>query len=61
MLAAIVITVNDKYFDFDADEVKDYGGEYAFYLDGVIVAEFMKNNIAGYIMKNYEEEEEEEE
>lgn len=60
-MEAIVITVNGKYFDFDADEVKDYGGEYAFYLEGEIVAEFMKNNIAGYIMNDHEEDEEEEE
>lgn len=59
-MEAIVITVNGKYFDFDADEVKDYGGEYAFYLEGEIVAEFMKNNIAGYIMQEKEEEEDEE-
>lgn len=58
-MEAIVITVNGKYFDFDADEVKDYGGEYAFYLEGEIVAEFMKNNIAGYIMQEKEEEDEE--
>ena len=57
-MRTIVVTINGKFYDFDADKVIDYEGAYTFYLNDVIVAEFMKNNIAGYIMQDYEEDEE---
>ena len=41
--------INGRIVCFDADEVRDYGESYAFFVDGEIVGEFKKNNIAGYI------------
>ena len=41
--------INGRIVCFGADEVRDYGESYAFYVDDEIVGEFKKNNIAGYI------------
>ena len=44
-----IIMINGRIVCFGADEVRDYGESYAFYVDDEIVGEFKKNNIAGYI------------
>jgi hypothetical protein len=54
----IVVMINGRYIQFEADRVQEYGDDYTFYLDGDVVAEFNKKNIAGYIQVEDEEEEE---
>lgn len=50
--------INGRYIQFEADRVQEYGDDYTFYLDGGVVAEFNKKNIAGYIQVEDEEEKE---
>ena len=52
-----VILINGKVVEFEADCVNDEDGYYKFELDGQIVSEFNKTNIAGYYL--YEEPSEE--
>lgn len=42
--------VNGKILRFEADNVEFEDGVYTFYLEGDVVAEFKRDNIAGYIV-----------
>lgn len=53
-----VVTLNGRGFMFEADEMIDYGKEYAFFLDDDKVAEFKKDAISGYFITRYEDDEE---
>ena len=55
-----VFFINGKVTGFDADFVEEEDGTYKFYLDGELVAEFLKQNIAGYVMMNVDDLEEDE-
>lgn len=47
----LVVMMNAKMVSFIADEVEEEDGTYKFYLDGEIIGQFKKDNIAGYFME----------
>ena len=51
----LVVLLNGKMVQFLGDEVELEEGTYRFFLDGEIIGEFKKDNIAGYFMQEMEE------
>lgn len=47
--------MNAKMVSFIADEVEEEEGTYKFYLDGDVIGQFKKDNIAGYFMEEMQE------
>lgn len=45
-----IMFIGGKAIAFQADEVNEYGNDLEFTVDGAIVAQFNKNNIAGYLV-----------
>ena len=56
----LVTFINGKMVEFNADEMECEDGVYTFWLDGEVVAQFKRDNIAGYIVVRYEDDEYEE-
>lgn len=48
--------INARVIAFVADEVEYEEGIYKFWMDGELVAEFKRDNIAGYFVNEIEEE-----
>ena len=55
-----IVFINGKIVAFEADEVEYEDGVYTFYFEGETVAEFKRDNIAGYVRAERKEDEEEE-
>lgn len=51
----LVVMMNAKMVTFIGDEVELEEGTYKFYLDGEVIGEFKKDNIAGYFMEELQE------
>lgn len=51
----LVVMMNAKMVSFIADEVEEEEGTYKFYLDGEVIGQFKKDNIAGYFMEMLED------
>lgn len=51
----LVVMMNAKMVSFLGDEVELEDGTYRFYLDGEVIGEFKRDNIAGYFMQEMEE------
>lgn len=49
-----VVMINARILEFKAEEVECEEGIYKFYLDGELVAEFKRDNIAGYFVSEIE-------
>lgn len=43
-----IILINGREVEIEADEIEEEDGGYVFTEEGEVVAEFTKNNIAGY-------------
>ena len=50
-----VVMINARILELEAEEVECEEGIYKFYLDGELVAEFKRDNIAGYFVSEIEE------
>ena len=57
MLYAVVM-INGKMVVFPADEVESTDEKYIFMIDGEVVGEFERKNIAGYFKEDIGDEEE---
>lgn len=55
-----VFTINAKQIVFIADRVESDETKHVFYIDDEIIGEFQRNNIAGYMSCEEEEDEEDE-
>ena len=51
-----IVFVNGKKLRFEADNLEFEDGVYTFYLEGDVVAEFKRDNIAGYIVVEDDDE-----
>lgn len=50
-----VVMINARILEFEADEVECEEGIYKFYCEGELVAEFKRDNIAGYFVSEIDE------
>lgn len=50
-----ILSINGKIIVFYADEVVSDEDRHVFYLDGEIIGEFERKNIAGYVAQPFEE------
>ena len=48
--------INGRYIQLEADSYELEDGTYKFYLEEEIIAEYQKNNIAGFLILRYEDE-----
>lgn len=55
-----VVTINGKIIAFQADEVESDNERHSFLMDGEVVGEFERKNIAGYFWEEVSEDENEE-
>lgn len=49
-----VVMINGKMVAFEAEEVESDSDKHVFYVDGEVVGEFERRNIAGYIAAEME-------
>ena len=54
-----IVLINGKIIEFLADEYEYENGEYTFYVGSEIVAQFQRNNIAGFYSLEIPDDEEE--
>ena len=54
-----ILSINGKIIVFFADEVVSDNERHVFYLDGEVIGEFERKNIAGYVAQPFEEIDEE--
>ena len=54
-----ILSINGKIIVFFADNVESDDERHVFYLDGEVIGEFERKNIAGYVAQPFEDEEEE--
>lgn len=53
-----IVTINGKIIAFQADEVESDDDRHSFKMDGEVVGEFERKNIAGYFWEEMGEEDE---
>lgn len=51
-----IYLINGRYVEIEADEYELEDGTYKFYYEEEVVAEFQKNNIAGFDILRYGDE-----
>ena len=49
-----ILSINGKIIVFFADEVESDEERHVFYLDGEVIGEFERRNIAGYVAQPFE-------
>ena len=54
-----IVLINGRVIEFEADEIEYEDGTYFFTLEGKTVAQFQKNNIAGFYKVYLDDEEDE--
>lgn len=52
-----IILINGKIIEFEAEEYEYEDGTYSFFYDGEVMAQFQRNNIAGFCKKEIADDE----
>ena len=51
-----IVLINGKIIEFEAEDYEYEEGTYTFYYDGEVIAQFQRNNIAGFYRLEIEDE-----